>query len=447
MNTVSFRKVFFGLALTAALAAAGCAAQGSGDEVSAPKVTSLSVSAADYPDEAAVTVNPRGGQEIAADIPYHWDLAALSVRFAVTPAGAVITPDPNGVIDYSEPVLFSITADALKSVYTVTLRLAPSQGFYIEPNRRAEDGIGSFAEALTWLEAEAQDDGGYLYAFGADDTAANIVLGSQTLNGAAGVTLTLEGSGVERKLRLPASGSAEHSLFLVQDGAALRLQKNMTLEGRRTGSNAALVTVNGGALELYDGAKISGHTNTNAVTQNSPNNAGGVLVDGGSFHIYGGEISGNHGIYGGGVKIYNGTIAMEGGLIINNKATGGGGGGISFVGGTSTISGGIIRGNSATKEAGQKGTGGGIQISSGGSVTMTGGLITGNDASGINDSGGGGVRMYGGSFNLAGGVIENNTTESETDPTAFNLHKTGGNLNTASYPNQDLLTEANGFIF
>ena len=325
-------------------------------------------------------VNPGNAREIAATIPYSWDPAALTVRFAVTPAGATISPDPNGAIDYSQPVVFSITANGLTSAYTVSLTSVTPPGFYIESSRAAQAGIGSFADARDYLKDYAAADTSYLYVFGADESAVNIVLNAAALNSQAGVKLALEGSGEERTLQLT-GGTSSQSLFVVQAGT-LQLRKNITLKGAQTGYTAALVTVNGGALELYDGAKICGHTNTDTFNGNYTNNAGGVFVNGGSFHLYGGEISGNEGKVGAGVKVYSGTFGMEGGLIAQNKALGSGGG-INFTGGTSFITGGVIRGNTARDSAGLIGTGGGIQLSNNAVVTMTGGLITTNEANGF----------------------------------------------------------------
>jgi hypothetical protein len=46
------------------------------------------------------------------------------VRAALTPAGAKITPDPN-TVDFADEVRFTLSADGLKTVYTVKLSQPP----------------------------------------------------------------------------------------------------------------------------------------------------------------------------------------------------------------------------------------------------------------------------------------------------------------------------------
>ncbi|MDR2509559.1 MAG: hypothetical protein LBC77_02825, partial [Spirochaetaceae bacterium] len=319
-------------------------------------------------------------------------------------------------------------------------------GLYAGESETAEAGVESFAGALAWLGTNAQADTAYIYLFGADEEGINYVLNSSNLASRTGVTLTLKGTGGERTLQLSAGGTATQSLITVQSGVTLQLAKNITLMGRESGYQRALVFVNGGTIELYDGAKICGHKNNNGSGNMGDNNAGGVFVNGGAFLIKGGEISGNQGRFGGGANITCGTLIVDGGLITNNKALNGAGG-LDFCGGTSSISGGEIRGN--ISQNGTVGTGGGIQVKAG-TVTMSGGLITENEANGTGDDGGGGVMIYGGTFNLTGGVIESNTTTSTKNASAqgsFNLRRAGGSFSFDTYPDQNLITAENGFKY
>jgi hypothetical protein len=77
---------------------------------------------------------------------------------------------------------------------------------------------------------------------------------------------------------------------------------------------------------------------------------------------------------------------------------------------------------------------------------MSGGLITQNVANGTNDDGGGGVTIFSGAstFNFTGGEISNNTTRSQSHSTSFNL-RNKASFNYSQYPNQGLITAANGF--
>jgi hypothetical protein len=134
----------------------------------------------------------------------------------------------------------------------------------------------------------------------------------------------------------------------VGSGVTLVLDNNITLEGISS-NNTSLVRVNnGGALEMRDGAKITGNT--------ASSNAGGVSVgSAGTFTMNGGEISGNTTTaplgYGGGVDTF-GTFTMNGGVISGNTTSGGGGGVYVNLSGSFTMNGGVISGNTATTRGG-----------------------------------------------------------------------------------------------
>jgi hypothetical protein len=148
----------------------------------------------------------------------------------------------------------------------------------------------------------------------------------------------------------------------VGSGVTLVLDNNITLEGK-SDNTSALVRVNsGGALEMREGAKITGNT--------ASAGAGGLQVGtGGTFTMNGGEISGNKTTaslgYGGGVDTF-GTFIMNGGVISGNTSSVSGGGVyVNITGGSFTMNGGVISGNTATTRGGGVYAGGPFRIVTG----------------------------------------------------------------------------------
>ena len=206
------------------------------------------------------------------------------------------------------------------------------------------------------------------------------------------------------------------AMFTVGNGVTLVLQ-DIELRGVTNNTNALVVVQNGGTLVMDTGARIAGNINTN---QNDANQGGGVRVNnGGTFTMEDGEISGNAGIFGGGV--FNmGTFAMEGGKISDNTAETFGGGVDNF--GTFIMSdgeifnnnawlgGGLVNGNTFIMEGGKISEntaprGGGVLNNFNSAFTMYDGEISGNIATVLD---GGGV-VNGGTFIMHDGKILGNT--------------------------------------
>jgi hypothetical protein len=209
------------------------------------------------------------------------------------------------------------------------------------------------------------------------------------------------------------------SLFTVDSGASLTLDGSpnaLVIDGSGINVTAAIIAVEGGTLNMYDGVTLKDNRNT-TITTTLANQGGGVRVTGGgSFTMNGGTISGNaigdntNG-NGGGVYVSgNGSrFEMQGGTIdgsglTRNAANGGGvmvGNGASFV-----MTGGSITGNTATN--------GGAVYNSNATFTMTAGSITGNEAKGY----GGAVYIIGASslFEMQGGTIGGSGSAKNTAP-------------------------------
>jgi uncharacterized repeat protein (TIGR02543 family) len=251
----------------------------------------------------------------------------------------------------------------------------------------------TLAAKLTWLQTNAQSNGGYTLEVNADE-----IIGVYNLlySGKNNITVTLRGIESNRTVNLSSNGS----MFTVGSGVTLILDNNITLQGR-TANNASVVRVNsGGTLYMNNGSAIKGNYVSSA------SNGGGVFVNGGTFTMNGGEISGNTAVsFGGGVYVGSGTFTMNGGTVSGNTARGSGGGVyVPQNGGTFILSGGTVSGNTTN------GNGGGVEMR-GGTFTMNNGAVSNNTADIPNGSrSGGGVYVDGGTFTMSGGTISGNTS-------------------------------------
>ncbi|MDR0303129.1 MAG: hypothetical protein LBI04_12560 [Treponema sp.] len=236
----------------------------------------------------------------------------------------------------------------------------------------------------------------------------DIDLAPQNLTGIEynGKTITLISDSTERTLQLSGTGS----LFAVGSGVTLILDYNITLKGL-TGNNAALVTVNRGALVMREGSVIKNNSNNNT---SAP--GGGVCVEIGTFTMNGGKIYDNESTTGGGVYMTGGSttnFTMKDNAVIRNNKTGvnGKGGGV-YVDGTDstfTMTGGIIGGVTSAGNTAENG--GGVYVSAGGTFNMSDdAVISGNTA----DDAGGGVYVDSGTFTMTGGTIGGGPTTGNT---------------------------------
>jgi hypothetical protein len=220
------------------------------------------------------------------------------------------------------------------------------------------------------------------------------------------LTLRLQGNGGNKTISLKAG--EDGSLFTVNEGNTLVLANNITLRGKAE-NTAALVTVDGGKLEMNPNTSITGNTNTHATI-----GGGGVYVTtSGTFNMYGGTISGNtsgddtYATDGGGVLIDSGTFTMSGGASISNNTAKGKGGGVYYSNetGTFTLSNGTITNNTS------QGDGGGVYIANGTFAVSGGSSIIRNTTGGK----GGGVYFADAdsAFTLNNGTITRNTSQGQ----------------------------------
>jgi len=279
---------------------------------------------------------------------------------------------------------------------------------------RGAEKIGNqnLAAALSWISTNVINGDEYYIVLGANESVSPKNLSYSSSYPYITVGITLLGYGSERTITLSSNGT----MFYVDLGVTLTLDKNITLVGRST-NTSSLVSVYNAQLIMNDGAKITG------------NNGGGVYNSSGAFTMNGGEISGNTFSRGGGVNT-RGKFIMNGGKITGNTADGSEGYGGGVYGGNIIINGGEISGNTASigggicifssipatinggKITGNTARGGGIFISGEGAVIMNGGIISGNNSN--NQSGGVEVQ---GTFTMYGGIISGNSASGSSGGT------------------------------
>jgi len=234
-------------------------------------------------------------------------------------------------------------------------------------------GTHNLADSLTYISANAVSGDDFYIVLGANESSPPKTLDYSGKT----VKITLFGYSSERTITLNANGS----MFTVNPGITLTLDKNITLVGRNANS-ATLVYVYGGNLIMNEGAKISGNTANNG-------SGGGVWVNFGTFIMNGGEIIGNN---------------------VTSTSNHGQGGGVCVSGGSFTMNGGKITGNSAISfDPSYGGMGGGICVRTNGNFIMYGGAITGNTAGSSTSNGWGGGGFVSATFIMYGGIISGNS--------------------------------------
>ena len=209
--------------------------------------------------------------------------------------------------------------------------------------------------------------------------------------------------------------------IMVQNNGTLTLRNVVLDGGSENGLTAtAPVIYSKVNLEIHDGAVIR---NNKRISFAYPDAAGGIYANGG-VAMDGGEISGNTGMYGGGIEICgNGSIfTMSGGVIENNTAdhakSYGGGVNVSS-GAVMYLSGGTIRKNKAVgSSSAVGGQGGGISIGADVSgmcqqarLVMTGGTVSDNESA---QCGGGIFIQTNCTASISAGHITNNTAHGGT---------------------------------
>lgn len=237
-------------------------------------------------------------------------------------------------------------------------------------------------------------DASYLTSFGSADT--GFSSGRITVPSDANIVLDLNGHTVDRALQSVVAGGC---VINVSSSGTLEItDSSESGEGAIIGGYASALW--GGGVRVLNGTlTLSGGT----IRDNHSINGAGVLLMGGSFTMNGGEISGNTANNnGGGVYINRDDAKFElnGGKISGNTASAGGGVYVYNETATFTMNGGEISGNTAED-------GSAVDVATG-TFNMNWGIITGNTASDGNNLG----AVYNEDvMNLTGGIIYGNYDE------------------------------------
>ncbi len=408
-----------------------------------------------------------------------------SPGFAVNPADGllpsalqIIDPVPSGTWKVCFKTDTGLTASTLPQKYTV--RLIDRKGLSSTPKEAKTLGYIASGSSATdaWKNlkqaVESAEAGGVITVMG-NVTATH----HSNNNGAISVTtrLTIKGSDLAPVLNANKNTGSkpEHRIFTVENRGELTLE-NITLTGgmatgttledkfgggifvkERCEANLKNCTIKSCAADKFGGAICSegkltldggtiGGSTTDAnkaeyggaicvrikgsvimesgflMKNKATTSGGGVNVDGSkaSFKMKGGEIKSNEANSGGGgVFVHSGTFTLSGSASIESNTASGDGGGI-YVDSTGklVIEGGSISSNMLTKTSDALGNGGGVYVYGGGStevrLDMSGGSIEGNSTgkAGSNYEGsGGGVYIKSGTFTMTGGEIKTNNAK------------------------------------
>jgi hypothetical protein len=416
-----------------------------GTSISGITPTATVSAGADYSPKAAWGSSVSGSAKTYTVIAADGTNADYVVTVTIDPApvyNIVVTPSSNGMVAAD---IGGVAATGAMAGETVTLTSSADGGYGLKPGTLQVNettsgapvtlnGFGPYSFVMpaaditviaefvsivsyaasrgTTLYTSLQDaiDAAPVGSAGSPDQI--ILLKSITLPEGAETTYT-----ISKHIRLVSGGSGTNtitrkntftngSLFTVNSGASLTLDGSpnaLVIDGNNVLATAALITVNGGTLNMYDGVTLCNNRNTNTATIHG---GGARVVNGGSFTMSGGTISGNTaGGNGSGVYVYgtSSRFEMQGGIIGGSdlaKNTAGNNGGGVYVGngGSFALSGAAeIAGNTAVN-------GGGVMVSGGASFVMTAGSITENTAT----SSGGGVDISVASFTMTAGFITGN---------------------------------------
>jgi hypothetical protein len=326
--------------------------------------------------------------------------------------------------------------------------------------KEAEITADNLEAAIAWFKDNASTGKGYVYKL--DSTKNNDIVGSATLDGAvdtkiAGASIRLVSKDNNEAVVNLASTSTGalvdiSSMFIVQGGAKLIVDKNVILQGYAdTDSNGddttypLVVVGDAGKFEMLAGSKLSGANNATGVTGTGAPGGGVFVGKNGEFVLDGGEISGNTAKTGAGVYVEgeNAKFTMKSGEIKDNVLAASGVGGVgvyvkalaedtgdaTFVKApTFTMAGGSITNTAASID----GAGGGVYVV-GNAVdkaavfNMTGGTISGHKLAATNEGGGVFVDKFGRfTQNGATAVIKDNSIATNAASLGGGVYVGGG---------------------
>ena len=230
-----------------------------------------------------------------------------------------------------------------------------------------------------------------------------------------GTVLNLVAEGYDKTLTI--DGDTKVAFITVSGGATANMNKNVTLQNRKSTINACVVimgsdpvtgsksvfNMHGGVIEKCSRAvmadsgttfNMSGGEIRNCV---SMNDGGGLYADNSTINITGGTISGCEGRWGGGLYATNSSkITITGGTISECTAGMGAGGGL-YATNSSEIT---ISGSTISECKASLGAGGGLYATNGSIINIDRGTISGCEA-----GAGGGLYADKSTVTISGGAI------------------------------------------
>ena len=336
----------------------------------------------------------------------------------------------------------SLTESTLPQKYTV--RLIDKKGLSSEPKEAKTLGsipdISDNTKAWKKLKqaVEGAQEGGVITVMGnvkatnaSDNFGAISVRKKITIRKGGGITCELNAD-------KNTGGKPAHRIFTVENGGKLTLE-NITLKGGMA-TGDSLEEKFGGGIFVKEGGEAELKNCT--IKSCAADKFGGGICSEGKLTLAGGTIGGsstdaNKAQYGGAICVRKGSVIMESGLLMTNKATTSGGGvNVDGYGASFTMKGGEIKSNNADTGGGgvfvhsgtftlsgsasiesntASGDGGGIYVDSTGKLVIEGGSIKSNMLTNTSGSGnGGGVYVYGAGspkvrLDMSGGLIEGNS--------------------------------------
>jgi len=220
---------------------------------------------------------------------------------------------------YNGDDLWDFAADTVAADTTLTARWSGA------PEPIPDMSAADLAAVVAYANDNAAQDASFTFLLGEDISAGSIELDAQYAN------LTLIGIGQERKIQ----DSREYDVELLfvghagtndynEGNPALTLGENVTFVGLDDGVSP-LIVIRNGRLTMLSGAKITGHTSSEAITNSDYFSTVCLMAEGALFVMEGGEITGNHTTErytyaAAGVYVYHGTFIMNGGSVRGNTS-------------------------------------------------------------------------------------------------------------------------------
>jgi predicted outer membrane repeat protein len=252
----------------------------------------------------------------------------------------------------------------------------------------------------TIIDNTAGHDGGGVYVLQGTCVLSGGIIAENTAEYGSGVYIDATDS--DNPVDFEMTGGLIRDNRAKQSGGGI-FMLNGTLTMRGNGAVKGNTALSGGGVCLENSDfRISGSASIQNNTITGNGNGGGIYVSTGALDFAGGLISGNRGIYGGGIYGFDCDFTMKGNTVVTGNTADNSGGGIFLSNGTFEMTNGEILGNTAHN------AGGGIYAGDYCTILLEGGSISGNQS--IKEGGGVDIKAHA-IVTLTGVVINSNRAE------------------------------------